>query len=177
MKVEELLGEKNATVIGVVQNDLCCTLRKLQTQEQKEDTEELGEEPPQQQVEDESELPQLHWQSVLVQPQPQQSCHNAQHFELLEDGSFVECNIIEPETSTAQESTSTPKLKKCSSVSAEYEQYKAEKRKLKLEKERLKIEKRKIKLSALKGNIELKQKLIRAEIEYYQSLTAKTMKN
>ncbi|XP_076049504.1 uncharacterized protein LOC143030228 [Oratosquilla oratoria] len=166
MKVEELLGEKNATVICVVQNDLGFhTLRKLQTQERQEDTEELGEEPPQQQVEDDSELPQLHWQSVQVQPQPRQSCHKAQHFELLEDGSFIECNIIEPETSKAQPSTSTPKLKKCSSVSAEYEQHKAEKRELKLEKEKLKIEKRKVKLVALKGNIELKQKLIMAEIE------------
>ncbi|KAK8383437.1 hypothetical protein O3P69_019077 [Scylla paramamosain] len=50
MKVEELLGEKNATVIGVIQNDLGFhTLRKLQTQQRQEDTEKLGEEPPQQQ--------------------------------------------------------------------------------------------------------------------------------
>ncbi|XP_063872027.1 myb/SANT-like DNA-binding domain-containing protein 4 [Scylla paramamosain] len=144
MKVEELLGEKNATVIGVIQNDLGFhTLRKLQTQQRQEDTEELGEEPPQQQVEDDSELPQLHWQSVQVQPQPQQSSHKAQHLELLEDGSFIECTITEPETSAAQPSISTPKLRKCSSVSDEYEQYKAEKRKLKLEKEKLKIEKKK----------------------------------
>ncbi|KAK8403038.1 hypothetical protein O3P69_000928 [Scylla paramamosain] len=51
IKVEELLGEKNATVIGVIQNDLGFhTLRKLQTQQRQEDTEELGEEPPQQQL-------------------------------------------------------------------------------------------------------------------------------
>ncbi|XP_063887769.1 myb/SANT-like DNA-binding domain-containing protein 4 isoform X1 [Scylla paramamosain] len=125
MKVEELLGEKNATVIGVIQNDLGFhTLRKLQTQRQ-EDTEKLGEEPPQQQVEDDSKLHKLHWQSVQVQPQPQQSSHKAQHLELLEDGSFIECTITEPETSKAQPSISSPKLRKCLSVSDEYEQYKA----------------------------------------------------
>lgn len=101
--------------------------------------------------------------SQLPQAEPQMQRYS------LDDGSFLECTIIDPGTSD-QPIISTPKLRNSTCVSGE-QQYVAEKRRLKLEKRKLRLQKQQLKLVSLKETIELKQKLMKAKIAYYQSMT------
>lgn len=89
----------------------------------------------------------------------------------LDDGSFMECTIIDPGTSADQPIISTPKLRNQNYSSDE--QYITEKRRLKIEKRKLRLQKQPLKLGNLKEIIELKQKLMKAKIAYYQSMTEK----
>lgn len=80
----------------------------------------------------------------------------------------MECTLIDPGTSD-QPTISTPKFRKSTRV--DDEQYIAEKRRLKIDRKKLKLEKQKLKLVNMKENNELKKKLMKAKISYYQSIT------